>query len=754
MNDARELQGAPASAGGPLRRVTIAVGETSAIVDDPAGPKVILKSGRELAIAGATHDELQAWLFDMITQHGPSADASYVTRLILQERLRQVHQEGHTAAHDDQHDREELALAAAWYALPESYRLGLKNLGASFHPWAEVGPSDAEADRVRDLVIAGALIVAELERLERAKADDLVEEDDADDVPAPVNETPPEEGEGNPDPAPVDDTENSPGEPVSVDPSDAIARSVRIKGELVFGLGGDLGPARLVRYDTLPHATNEALVRVVAGVSRVRISAPPLGVVRYRRDRQPRILNDWAAASQPADDGTIGPFAPGYTRLEAWVFDPNAPTEEGRHRSLVVLHVRATPESLPLAGRTFAAQNHDGFDHIRIGDHGLSVLDPGTALDISIGMFNVERAVARTDLPIVDGYGKAWDRTRQGSVNWAPAIDSYATTVHFGADHMRGDFADGGRWRGGTYFHALAVVMRYIRAERRNDAAAAAMWGDRVRKMVADNSLRYAVASIGSWWDNDNPDDEWFGTYGYYRLPTFAGWCMAIAALRDARLLYTCLGADGVRRVMATVTQFVRHVVDVHRYANSRLSDGMGDAPGWDSTGCDLGMWSTAYVPAVLAAVAAVPELPGADAFRDFCLKRGSPLIGHVSGVVKRPGLWGVFQIDDTGAAWFYPEIHYFARANEAPKMAWVVELTLWICRNRGWVAPPHLVAFQREAAAGRVRSLKTPNGPPAPPVFTCLTPVDLVPRDQVDRVIREGHALSLLACAHDYPQP
>jgi hypothetical protein len=77
---------------------------------------------------------------------------------IANERQRQIEAEGWTPEHDDQHSSGELADAAACYARG-------KQMSAVW-PWDEKwwkpGP-----DRRRQLVKAGALIVAEIERLDR-----------------------------------------------------------------------------------------------------------------------------------------------------------------------------------------------------------------------------------------------------------------------------------------------------------------------------------------------------------------------------------------------------------------------------------------------------------------------------------------------------------------------------------------------------------------------------------------------------------
>jgi hypothetical protein len=86
--------------------------------------------------------------------------------LIKAERERQVSAKGWSAGHDDEHIQGELANAAACYALDPSTARTDRILG-----WA--WPFDAEwfkptpEDRIRELVKAGALIVAEIERLQR-----------------------------------------------------------------------------------------------------------------------------------------------------------------------------------------------------------------------------------------------------------------------------------------------------------------------------------------------------------------------------------------------------------------------------------------------------------------------------------------------------------------------------------------------------------------------------------------------------------
>ncbi len=109
---------------------------------------------------------------------------------VATERARQIGAEGWTPEHDDQHDDGSLALAAALYAAPEPLRrvtVGPNGMTA-IDPWPWVrrcwagreqagdpmmgrineGDGRLKHDRRRQIVIAGALIVAEIERLDRA----------------------------------------------------------------------------------------------------------------------------------------------------------------------------------------------------------------------------------------------------------------------------------------------------------------------------------------------------------------------------------------------------------------------------------------------------------------------------------------------------------------------------------------------------------------------------------------------------------
>ncbi len=90
---------------------------------------------------------------------------------IAAERRRQIEIEGWTPEHDDDHADGALARAAACYAVGDRQerfqtRLGQPVMVRTLWPWQIEWWKPT--DRRRDLVKAGALIVAEIERLDRA----------------------------------------------------------------------------------------------------------------------------------------------------------------------------------------------------------------------------------------------------------------------------------------------------------------------------------------------------------------------------------------------------------------------------------------------------------------------------------------------------------------------------------------------------------------------------------------------------------
>lgn len=84
---------------------------------------------------------------------------------VVAERARQQQIEGWTPEHDDAHDTGDLAVAAVCYIAHNSVNLP-KSIVHNYWPWEPEWwkPKGAR----RDLVRAGALILAEIERLDRA----------------------------------------------------------------------------------------------------------------------------------------------------------------------------------------------------------------------------------------------------------------------------------------------------------------------------------------------------------------------------------------------------------------------------------------------------------------------------------------------------------------------------------------------------------------------------------------------------------
>jgi hypothetical protein len=101
--------------------------------------------------------------------------------LIAEERARQISEEGWTAEHDEIHDRGEIPAAAACYALNASGFLSpleMRSWHKKFAPGVKVKLWPWGLDwwkpttPIRDLVKAGALIAAEIDRLQNEAAQD------------------------------------------------------------------------------------------------------------------------------------------------------------------------------------------------------------------------------------------------------------------------------------------------------------------------------------------------------------------------------------------------------------------------------------------------------------------------------------------------------------------------------------------------------------------------------------------------------
>lgn len=97
--------------------------------------------------------------------------------LIEKERNRQIDKEGWDAKHDDEHGIGALAVAGACYALDYagqdrretggSYCSTYEEFARRAWPWDEQDWKPTPNDPVKQLVKAGALIAAEIDRLQR-----------------------------------------------------------------------------------------------------------------------------------------------------------------------------------------------------------------------------------------------------------------------------------------------------------------------------------------------------------------------------------------------------------------------------------------------------------------------------------------------------------------------------------------------------------------------------------------------------------
>lgn len=90
--------------------------------------------------------------------------------MIAAERNRQITQEGWTAEHDDGHKHGEMAVAADAYIFAALANVTkVKVMKTILWPWKDEDWKPSHTDPVRNLVKAGALIAAEIDRLQRGK---------------------------------------------------------------------------------------------------------------------------------------------------------------------------------------------------------------------------------------------------------------------------------------------------------------------------------------------------------------------------------------------------------------------------------------------------------------------------------------------------------------------------------------------------------------------------------------------------------
>lgn len=98
---------------------------------------------------------------------------------VLTERRRQIEVEDWTPQHDDHHAEGEMARAAAAYAMSAA---GLMKNAPTNYPWPWADGWWKPKDKRSDLVRAAALLIAEIERLDRGATwrEETAEEQDED----------------------------------------------------------------------------------------------------------------------------------------------------------------------------------------------------------------------------------------------------------------------------------------------------------------------------------------------------------------------------------------------------------------------------------------------------------------------------------------------------------------------------------------------------------------------------------------------
>lgn len=136
-----------------------------------AGGMTIARRIRGLIKAAESSEKPPRQLYDSIPLFG--------YELITRERIRQITQERYSEAHDDEHTDHSLAIVAAIYAVADIEGVRVmrsvpadSEMHAHWIPawptsWDQEHDKRAEHPRLRQLSIAGALIAAEIDRLQR-----------------------------------------------------------------------------------------------------------------------------------------------------------------------------------------------------------------------------------------------------------------------------------------------------------------------------------------------------------------------------------------------------------------------------------------------------------------------------------------------------------------------------------------------------------------------------------------------------------
>lgn len=123
---------------------------------------------RKLEVPELVHQAEQDLAEELAEHRGRQIVSRKSALLIAEERARQIEEEGYTESRDAAYVDGELAMAAGCYALAAAVEHQQIKHPPTFWPWPEEAwkPKDARQNLIR----AGALILAELDRLDRITA--------------------------------------------------------------------------------------------------------------------------------------------------------------------------------------------------------------------------------------------------------------------------------------------------------------------------------------------------------------------------------------------------------------------------------------------------------------------------------------------------------------------------------------------------------------------------------------------------------
>lgn len=165
------------------RRITLLMVNAAALEFLPTGPHQVAAMAN---LGAELLQEIQAYRPQFLFKRSPAEIVGALIEEIalsdaasdvLTERRRQIEKEGYDHKHDDAHPCGEISAYATFYAMPQAVRDWPAEETGYGATWGEAiipadwGPPKA-CDRRQELVKAAALLVAEIERLDRAKEKD------------------------------------------------------------------------------------------------------------------------------------------------------------------------------------------------------------------------------------------------------------------------------------------------------------------------------------------------------------------------------------------------------------------------------------------------------------------------------------------------------------------------------------------------------------------------------------------------------